>query len=83
MDRMSSSENSVDEMKDLMKQMLENSKCQPSTQQISQELWNSVQPILAAQRELAELNQNKHMELIRIMIEARYKDTRAYIRGIK
>ncbi|KAJ0600577.1 hypothetical protein HanIR_Chr03g0118691 [Helianthus annuus] len=82
-DRMSSVENSVGEMKDMMKHMLENSKCKPSTQQITQEIWNYVQPILAAQRELAELNHNKHIELNRIMVEARYKDTQADIRGIK
>ncbi|MFS7946504.1 hypothetical protein Hanom_Chr06g00537031 [Helianthus anomalus] len=70
-------------MKDMTKLMLENSKCQLSTQQISQELRSSVQPILAAQRELAELNHNKHMELIRIIVKARYKDTHADIRGIK
>ncbi|MFS7930878.1 hypothetical protein Hanom_Chr04g00349431 [Helianthus anomalus] len=81
--RMSSFENTVGEMKDMMKQLLEASKSQPSHQQITQELWNFVQPILAAQRELAEINHNSHMELIRIMVEARYKDTQADIRVIK
>ncbi|XP_022018886.1 wiskott-Aldrich syndrome protein family member 2-like [Helianthus annuus] len=70
-------------MKEMMKQVLEASKSQHSHQQISQELWNSVQPILAAQRELAELQHISHMELIRVMVEARYKDTQADKRGIK
>ncbi|MFS8008340.1 hypothetical protein Hanom_Chr14g01271541 [Helianthus anomalus] len=78
-ERMSSVENSIGEMK----KMLGNSKSQPSHQQITQELWNSMQPILDVQRELAELNHNKHMELIRIMVVARYKDTQADIWGIK
>ncbi|XP_022015065.1 pollen-specific leucine-rich repeat extensin-like protein 1 [Helianthus annuus] len=82
-DRMSSVENIVGEMKQMMKQMLEASKSQPSHQQITQELWNSVQLILAAQRELAELNHNKHMALIRVMVEARYNDTQTDIRGNK
>ncbi|XP_022014592.1 pollen-specific leucine-rich repeat extensin-like protein 1 [Helianthus annuus] len=80
---MTSFENTVGETKDMLKQVLEASKSQPSHQQITQELWNSVQPILAAQRELAELQHNSHMELIRVMVEARYKDTQADIRGIK
>ncbi|MFS7968903.1 hypothetical protein Hanom_Chr09g00802941 [Helianthus anomalus] len=82
-DRMSSVENLAGEIKRMMKQMLEVSKSLPSHQQITQELWNYVQPILAAQRELAEPNHNKHMALIRVMVEARYKDTQADIKGIK
>ncbi|MFS7997067.1 hypothetical protein Hanom_Chr12g01137361 [Helianthus anomalus] len=42
-----------------------------------------MQPILAAQREVAELQHNSHMGLIKVMVEARYKDTQADIRGIK
>ncbi|MFS7926521.1 hypothetical protein Hanom_Chr04g00298011 [Helianthus anomalus] len=80
---MSSVESTVREMKDLMKQLLDASKSQSSHQQITQELWNSVQPILVAQRELAELQHNSHMELIRFMVEARYKVTQAVIRGNK
>ncbi|KAJ0715479.1 hypothetical protein HanPI659440_Chr13g0501601 [Helianthus annuus] len=79
--RMSSFENIVGEMKDMMKQVLEASKSQPSHQQITQELWNSMQLILVAPRELAELQHNSHMELIKVMVEARY--THADIRGIK
>ncbi|MFS8012612.1 hypothetical protein Hanom_Chr14g01322901 [Helianthus anomalus] len=81
--RMSSFENTIGEMKDMMKHLLEASKSHPIHQQITQELWNSVQPILAAQRELAEINHNSHMELIKVMVEARYKDTQANTRGIK
>ncbi|MFS7978525.1 hypothetical protein Hanom_Chr10g00916501 [Helianthus anomalus] len=80
---MNSFENIVGEMKDMLKHVLEASKSQPSHQQITQELWNSVELILATQRELAELQHNSHMELIRVMVEARYKDTQADIRGIK
>ncbi|MFS8017413.1 hypothetical protein Hanom_Chr15g01380081 [Helianthus anomalus] len=80
---MSSIENTVGEMKDLMKQLVGASKSQPSRQEITQELWDSMQPILVAQRELAELQHNSHMELIVVMVEARYKDTQADIRDIK
>ncbi|MFS7903964.1 hypothetical protein Hanom_Chr01g00030331 [Helianthus anomalus] len=80
---MPSIETTFREMKDLMKQLVDTSKSQPSHQQLSQELWNTMQPILAAQRELAEIQHNSHMELIRVMVEARDKDTQAYIKGIK
>ncbi|MFS7968974.1 hypothetical protein Hanom_Chr09g00803711 [Helianthus anomalus] len=80
---MNSFENTVGKMKDMLKQLLKASKSQRSHQQITQELWNFVQPILATQRELSELQHYSHMELIRVMVEARYKDTQAYIRGIK
>ncbi|MFS7917569.1 hypothetical protein Hanom_Chr03g00190701 [Helianthus anomalus] len=70
-------------MKDLMKQLADASKSQPTTQQLSQELWNSVQPILPAQMDLAYINHNSHMELIKFMVDAGYKDTHAYIWGIK
>ncbi|MFS8020100.1 hypothetical protein Hanom_Chr15g01411571 [Helianthus anomalus] len=63
--------------------LVEASKSQPTHQQLSQELWKSVQPILTAQRELAEIQHNTHMELIGNMVEARYKDTQADINGIK
>ncbi|MFS7934709.1 hypothetical protein Hanom_Chr05g00394911 [Helianthus anomalus] len=66
-----------------MKHLLENSKSQPSTQQIIDELWKSVQPILHAQKNLSDSYHKTHMELIRFMVEARYKDTQADIRGIK
>ncbi|MFS7966017.1 hypothetical protein Hanom_Chr09g00768931 [Helianthus anomalus] len=79
MDRMNSIETSVADMKEMMKQMMELSKGQPSTQQIANELWNSVQPILHAQRNLVEINHNTHMELIWNMVDARYKDTQADI----
>ncbi|MFS7963173.1 hypothetical protein Hanom_Chr08g00734981 [Helianthus anomalus] len=72
---MSFIETFVGEMKDMMKQILEVSKSQPSTQQTANELWKSVQPILHAQKNLSEINHNTHMELIRIMVDARYKDT--------
>ncbi|MFS7995169.1 hypothetical protein Hanom_Chr12g01114841 [Helianthus anomalus] len=80
---MSSIETTVGEMKDLMKQLVDASISRPSHQQLSQELWNYVQPILAAQWELAELQHNSHMKLIRVMIETRYKDIQADIKGIK
>ncbi|MFS7954384.1 hypothetical protein Hanom_Chr07g00629641 [Helianthus anomalus] len=70
-------------MKDMLKQVLEASKSQPSHQQITQELWNSVHPILAAQRELVEIQHNSHMELLRVMVDTRYKDIQADIRSIK
>ncbi|XP_022019931.1 endochitinase A-like [Helianthus annuus] len=70
---MTSMETSMTEIKEMMKQMLEHSQSQPNTQQIANELWNSVQPILQAQRNLAEINHNTHMELIRNMVDARYK----------
>ncbi|MFS8018622.1 hypothetical protein Hanom_Chr15g01394161 [Helianthus anomalus] len=70
-------------MQDMIKQLVDASKSQPTHQQLSQELWNSVQPILAAKRELAEIQHNSHMNLIRVMVDARYKDTQADIRGIK
>ncbi|MFS8026432.1 hypothetical protein Hanom_Chr16g01486661 [Helianthus anomalus] len=63
--------------------LVEASKSQPTHQQLSQELWNSVQPILIAQRELAEIQHNTHMALIRNMVEARNKDTQAEIKDIK
>ncbi|KAF5761382.1 hypothetical protein HanXRQr2_Chr16g0764481 [Helianthus annuus] len=71
------------EMKEMMKQMLEHSQSQPNTQQIANELWNSVQSILQAQRNLAEINHNTHMELIRNMVDARYKVTQADIEAIR
>ncbi|MFS7976704.1 hypothetical protein Hanom_Chr10g00895551 [Helianthus anomalus] len=43
---MTSMETSMTEMKEMMKQMLEHSQSQSNTQQIANELWNSVQPIL-------------------------------------
>ncbi|MFS7911790.1 hypothetical protein Hanom_Chr02g00122231 [Helianthus anomalus] len=75
MERLSNIETTVADMKDMMKQLVNASKSQPTAQQLSQELWNSVQPILATQRDLAEINHNSHMELIRVMVDARYKDT--------
>ncbi|XP_022023799.1 extensin-like [Helianthus annuus] len=66
---MSNIEATIGEMKDLMKQLVDASKSQPTPQQLSQELWNSVQPILAAQRDLAKINHNSHMELIRVMVD--------------
>ncbi|MFS7944883.1 hypothetical protein Hanom_Chr06g00517481 [Helianthus anomalus] len=41
-ERMSNIETTVGEMKDLMKQLVDPSKSQPSHQQLSQELWKSV-----------------------------------------
>ncbi|MFS8003173.1 hypothetical protein Hanom_Chr13g01210771 [Helianthus anomalus] len=70
-------------MQDMIKQLVDASKSQPTHQQLSQELWNSVQPIHVAQRELVEIQHNSHMNLIRVMVEARYKDTQADIGGIK
>ncbi|MFS7888894.1 hypothetical protein Hanom_Chr00s000002g01600401 [Helianthus anomalus] len=63
--------------------MLEISKSQPSTLQIADELWKSVQPILHAQKNLSEINHNTHMELIKITVDARYNDTQADIRVLK
>ncbi|MFS8003323.1 hypothetical protein Hanom_Chr13g01212671 [Helianthus anomalus] len=82
-ERMTSMESSMAEMKDMMKQMMEHFKSQPSTQQITNELWKSVQPIIQAQRNLADINHNTHMELVRNMVEARYKVTQAYIKAIR
>ncbi|MFS7938768.1 hypothetical protein Hanom_Chr05g00443651 [Helianthus anomalus] len=67
----------------MMKQMLEHSKSQPLTRQIADELWKSVQPIIQAQRNLDDINHNSHMELIRNMVEARYKVTQADIKAIR
>ncbi|MFS7980725.1 hypothetical protein Hanom_Chr10g00942661 [Helianthus anomalus] len=50
MDRMTSMETSMTKMKEMMKQMLEHSQSQPNTLQIANEMWNSVQPVLQAQR---------------------------------
>ncbi|MFS8027062.1 hypothetical protein Hanom_Chr16g01494231 [Helianthus anomalus] len=83
MDKMTSMETSMTEMKEMMKQMLEHSQSQPNIQQIANEMWNSVQPILQAQRNLAEINHNTHMELIRNMVDARYKVTQADIEAIR
>ncbi|KAJ0480135.1 hypothetical protein HanIR_Chr13g0628031 [Helianthus annuus] len=82
-DRMALMETSVADMKEMLKYMMELSKSQPSTQQIANELWNFVQPILHAQKNLAEINHNTHMELIRNMVDARYKDTQADIKDNK
>ncbi|MFS7998342.1 hypothetical protein Hanom_Chr12g01152591 [Helianthus anomalus] len=76
-------ESSMAEMKSIMKQMLKHSESQPSTQQITNELLKSVQPIIQAQRNLADINHNTHMELIRNMVEARYKVTQADIKAIR
>ncbi|MFS7997369.1 hypothetical protein Hanom_Chr12g01140961 [Helianthus anomalus] len=54
-----------------------------STLQIANELWNSVQLILQAQRNLVETNYNSHLEFIRNMVDARYKDTQEDIRNFK
>ncbi|MFS7935752.1 hypothetical protein Hanom_Chr05g00407231 [Helianthus anomalus] len=72
---MSSIESSLAEMKYMMKHMMGHSKSQPSSQQIANELRKSVQSIIQAQRNLADINHNTHMELIRNMVEARYKFT--------
>ncbi|MFS8004548.1 hypothetical protein Hanom_Chr13g01227161 [Helianthus anomalus] len=82
-DRMTSIESSMAEMKDMMRRMMEHSQSQPSTQKIANELWNSIQPILQAQINLVEINHNTHMELIRNMVDARYKVTQAYIKAIR
>ena len=82
-DRISNLETTVADMKDQLKQLVDAFKIQTSHQQLCQELRNSVQPILAAPRELAEIQLNSHMKLIRVMVEARYKDTQADIKGIK
>ncbi|MFS7976360.1 hypothetical protein Hanom_Chr10g00891571 [Helianthus anomalus] len=81
--RVSTIEIGVAEMKELMKQMIELFKSQPTTQQIANELWNSTQPILQAQRNLAESNHNFSLEFIRNMVDARYKDTQANVINIK
>ncbi|XP_035841351.1 actin-binding protein-like [Helianthus annuus] len=82
-ERISNLETIVADMKDQLKQLVDAFKSRPSHQQLCQELWNSIQPILTAQRELAEIQLNSHMKLIRVMVEARYKDTHADIKGIK
>ncbi|MFS7970777.1 hypothetical protein Hanom_Chr09g00824891 [Helianthus anomalus] len=82
-DRMTSMESSMVEMKNMMKQMLEHSKSQPLTQQIADELWKSVQPIIQAQRNLADIHHTTHMELIRNMVEARYKVTQSDFKAIR
>ncbi|MFS7937323.1 hypothetical protein Hanom_Chr05g00426261 [Helianthus anomalus] len=69
-------------MNEFIQFLVEASKSQPTPQQYSQELWNVVQPILAAQRELVAAQHNTQMELIRVMVDVRYKDTQADIRGI-
>ncbi|MFS7987784.1 hypothetical protein Hanom_Chr11g01026971 [Helianthus anomalus] len=83
MDRMTSMESSMAEMKDMMRQMMEHSQSQASIQQIANELWKFVQPIIQAQRNLANLNHNTHIELIRNMVEPRYKVTQADIKALK
>ncbi|MFS7917817.1 hypothetical protein Hanom_Chr03g00193651 [Helianthus anomalus] len=80
---MSSMESSMAEMKDMIRQMMEHSHNQPTTQQIANELWKFVQPIIQAQRNLADINHNTHMELTRNMVEARYKVTQADIKAIR
>ncbi|MFS7986823.1 hypothetical protein Hanom_Chr11g01014741 [Helianthus anomalus] len=42
-----------------------------------------MQPIIQAQRNLADINNNTHMELVRNMVEARYKVTQAYTKAIR
>ncbi|MFS7939328.1 hypothetical protein Hanom_Chr05g00450381 [Helianthus anomalus] len=83
MDRMTSMETSMTGMKEMMKQKMEHSQSQPSTQQIANEMWKFVQPIIQAQRNLADINHNTHMELIRNMVEVRYKVTQLDIKDIR
>ncbi|KAJ0599271.1 hypothetical protein HanRHA438_Chr03g0105531 [Helianthus annuus] len=82
-ERMSSMESSMAEMKDMMRQMMEHSHNQPTTQQIANEMWKSVPPIIQAKRNLADINHNTHMELTRNMVEATYKVTQADIKAIR
>ncbi|MFS7945439.1 hypothetical protein Hanom_Chr06g00524331 [Helianthus anomalus] len=74
-ERLSTIETIVHSMNQSIQTLVEASKIQPTHQQLSQKLWKLVQRILTAQRELAEIQHNTHMELIRNMVEARYKDT--------
>ncbi|MFS7947010.1 hypothetical protein Hanom_Chr06g00542991 [Helianthus anomalus] len=83
MERFSTIATTVATLNDSIQFLVETSKSQPTPQQYSQELWNVVQPILAAQRELLAAQHKTEMEFVRIMVEARYKDTQADIRGIK
>ncbi|MFS7937505.1 hypothetical protein Hanom_Chr05g00428341 [Helianthus anomalus] len=80
---MISMESSMAEMKDMMNQMMKHSKSQPSIQKIANELWKSVQPIIQAQRNLADINHNTHIELIRNMIESKFKVTQADIKALR
>ncbi|KAJ0784708.1 hypothetical protein HanLR1_Chr01g0034881 [Helianthus annuus] len=66
--RVSTIETDVIEMKELIKQMIELFKSQPTRQEIANELWNSMQPILQAQRNLAESNRNFSLNLSEIWL---------------
>ncbi|MFS7898103.1 hypothetical protein Hanom_Chr00s016388g01756101 [Helianthus anomalus] len=70
-------------MQNMNKHLVEVSKSQPTPQQYSQELWDAVQRIITAQRELAETRHNHLMALLKNMVDARYKDTQADIEAIK
>ncbi len=82
-ERLSSTETIVLNMNQSIQTLVEASKSQPTHQQLSQELWNSVQPIITAQRELEEIQHNTEMAFFRNMVEAMYKDTQAEIKAIK
>ncbi|XP_021975328.1 uncharacterized protein LOC110870455 [Helianthus annuus] len=82
-ERLSTIETTIATMNDSISFLVEASKSQSTRQQYSQELWNDVQPILVAQRELLAAQHKTEMDFVRVMVDARYKDTQADIRGIK
>ncbi|MFS8018818.1 hypothetical protein Hanom_Chr15g01396531 [Helianthus anomalus] len=82
-ERLFTMETIVTKMNESIELLVAASKSQPTPQQYSQELWNAVQPIITAQRELAEIQHNHQMALLRNMVDARYKDTQADIKAIK
>ncbi|MFS7997521.1 hypothetical protein Hanom_Chr12g01142751 [Helianthus anomalus] len=83
MERLTKIETTVNNMQDMVKQLVEVSKSQPTPQQYSQEHWNAIQQIITAQRELAEAQHNHQIAMIKNMVDARYKDTQADIKAIR
>ncbi|MFS8023726.1 hypothetical protein Hanom_Chr16g01454841 [Helianthus anomalus] len=83
MERVTKLESSVEEIKEMMKNLVQNSKAPPSNADIAKETWANVQPYLHLQKQVVEEKHNMHVELIRPMVDAKYKDSRAEVKSIK
>ncbi|MFS7919546.1 hypothetical protein Hanom_Chr03g00213911 [Helianthus anomalus] len=76
-------ESSFEEVNDILKTLVRNSKSPPTNAQIVKEIWTHAQLYLQLQKKFADATHNIHMELIRNMVDARYKDTQSEIKAIK
>ncbi|MFS7911179.1 hypothetical protein Hanom_Chr02g00115001 [Helianthus anomalus] len=82
-ERVTKLESSLEEIKEMIKTLVENSRSPSTDADVAKEIWVYAQMYLQIQKQVGEEKQNMHMELVRIMVDAKYKETQEEVKSIK